>query len=74
MVDTGYTTDVEIHDGPFNVIKNCDYAALVERIDNGDGQCWTAKVRQSLAVGIWKTTYKTSSIYRNLTSIKWGQS
>lgn len=42
----GYTTEVEIHDGPYNVIKNWDYAGLVERIDNGEGKCWTAKVRQ----------------------------
>ncbi|KHN26768.1 Pyruvate decarboxylase isozyme 2 [Glycine soja] len=40
----GYTTEVEIHDGPYNVIKNWDYAGLVERIDNGEGKCWTAKV------------------------------
>lgn len=42
----GYTTEVEIHDGLYNVIKNWDYAGLVERIDNGEGKCWTAKVRQ----------------------------
>ncbi|KAG6535588.1 hypothetical protein ZIOFF_000610 [Zingiber officinale] len=41
----GYTIEVEIHDGPYNVIKNWDYAALVDAIHNGDGKCWTTKVR-----------------------------
>ncbi|XP_027338096.1 pyruvate decarboxylase 2-like [Abrus precatorius] len=40
----GYTTEVEIHDGPYNVIKNWNYAGMVETIDNGEGKCWTAKV------------------------------
>lgn len=41
----GYTIEVEIHDGPYNVIKNWNYTALVDAIDNGQGACWTAKVR-----------------------------
>ncbi|KAK4798557.1 hypothetical protein SAY86_030883 [Trapa natans] len=40
----GYTIEVEIHDGPYNVIKNWDYTGLVDAIDNGSGKCWTAKV------------------------------
>ncbi|XP_027933539.1 pyruvate decarboxylase 1-like [Vigna unguiculata] len=40
----GYCTETEIHDGPYNVIKNWDYAGLVEKIDNGEGKCWTTKV------------------------------
>lgn len=40
----GYTIEVEIHDGPYNVIKNWNYTALVEAIHNGEGKCWTAKV------------------------------
>ncbi|KAJ3693815.1 hypothetical protein LUZ60_009295 [Juncus effusus] len=40
----GYTIEVEIHDGPYNVIKNWNYTAFVESIDNGEGKCWTAKV------------------------------
>ncbi|VAH89878.1 unnamed protein product [Triticum turgidum subsp. durum] len=39
----GYTIEVEIHDGPYNVIKNWNYTALVEAIHNGEGKCWTAK-------------------------------
>ncbi|KAK5810327.1 hypothetical protein PVK06_025639 [Gossypium arboreum] len=41
----GYTIEVEIHDGPYNVIKNWDYTGLVEAIHNGEGNCWTKKVR-----------------------------
>ncbi|KAL5809066.1 hypothetical protein ACOSQ3_029757 [Xanthoceras sorbifolium] len=41
----GYTIEVEIHDGPYNVIKNWNYTGLIEAIHNGEGKCWTAKVR-----------------------------
>ncbi|KDP21067.1 hypothetical protein JCGZ_21538 [Jatropha curcas] len=41
----GYTIEVEIHDGPYNVIKNWDYTGLVNAIHNDEGKCWTAKVR-----------------------------
>lgn len=41
----GYTIEVEIHDGPYNVIKNWDYTSLVNAIHNGEGKCWTAKVK-----------------------------
>ncbi|KAK7287434.1 hypothetical protein RIF29_00711 [Crotalaria pallida] len=40
----GYTIEVEIHDGPYNVIKNWNYSALVDAIHNGEGKCWTTKV------------------------------
>jgi pyruvate decarboxylase len=40
----GYTIEVEIHDGPYNVIKNWNYTGLVNAIHNGEGKCWTAKV------------------------------
>ncbi|KAF5938572.1 hypothetical protein HYC85_022831 [Camellia sinensis] len=40
----GYTIEVEIHDGPYNVIKNWNYTGLVDAIHNGEGKCWTAKV------------------------------
>ncbi|KAL6896682.1 hypothetical protein ACP4OV_007254 [Aristida adscensionis] len=40
----GYTIEVEIHDGPYNVIKNWDYTGLVDAIHNGEGRCWTARV------------------------------
>ncbi|XP_039158933.1 pyruvate decarboxylase 1 [Eucalyptus grandis] len=40
----GYTIEVEIHDGPYNVIKNWNYTGLVEAIHNSEGKCWTAKV------------------------------
>ncbi|XP_051130496.1 pyruvate decarboxylase 1-like [Andrographis paniculata] len=41
----GYTIEVEIHDGPYNVIKNWNYTALVDAIDNREGNSWTTKVR-----------------------------
>ncbi|KAK8615379.1 hypothetical protein V6N13_069151 [Hibiscus sabdariffa] len=41
----GYTIEVEIHDGPYNVIKNWNYTGLVEAIHNGEGNCWTKKVK-----------------------------
>ncbi|KAL3622756.1 Pyruvate decarboxylase 3 [Castilleja foliolosa] len=41
----GYTIEVEIHDGPYNVIKNWNYTALVDAICNDEGNCWTTKVR-----------------------------
>ncbi|VFQ91670.1 unnamed protein product [Cuscuta campestris] len=40
----GYTIEVEIHDGPYNVIKNWNYTALIDAIHNGEGKCWTTKV------------------------------
>lgn len=40
----GYTIEVEIHDGPYNVIKNWDYTAFIKAIHNNQGNCWTAKV------------------------------
>ncbi|KAJ8424877.1 hypothetical protein Cgig2_014414 [Carnegiea gigantea] len=41
----GYTIEVEIHDGPYNVIKNWNYTALIDAIHNDEGKCWTTKVR-----------------------------
>ncbi|KAK3406836.1 hypothetical protein EUGRSUZ_K02968 [Eucalyptus grandis] len=40
----GYTTEAEIHDGPYNLIKNWNYTGLVDAIHNGEGKCWTTKV------------------------------
>ncbi|PQQ12690.1 pyruvate decarboxylase 2-like [Prunus yedoensis var. nudiflora] len=40
----GYTIEVKIHDGPYNVIKNWNYTGLVDAIHNGEGKCWTTKV------------------------------
>ncbi|CAB4284783.1 unnamed protein product [Prunus armeniaca] len=41
----GYTIEVEIHDGPYNVIKNWNYTGLIDTIHNGEVKCWTTKVR-----------------------------
>ncbi|KAG7960896.1 hypothetical protein I3843_10G150300 [Carya illinoinensis] len=40
----GYTTEAQIHDGPYNVIKNWNYTGLIHAIHNGHGKCWTTKV------------------------------
>jgi pyruvate decarboxylase len=34
----GYTIEVEIHDGPYNNIKNWDYAGLIQAFNAGDGK------------------------------------
>jgi TPP-dependent 2-oxoacid decarboxylase len=36
----GYTIEVEIHDGPYNTIKNWDYAGLIDVFNAGDGKGW----------------------------------
>ncbi|KAG0604482.1 hypothetical protein M758_10G175500 [Ceratodon purpureus] len=41
----GYTIEVEIHDGPYNIIKNWNYTGVVEAFHNGEGNLWTSKVR-----------------------------
>jgi pyruvate decarboxylase len=33
----GYVIEIAIHDGPYNYIKNWDYAALIEAFNAGDG-------------------------------------
>jgi len=40
----GYTIEVEIHDGPYNNIKNWDYAGIVDVFNAGEGNGWSAKV------------------------------
>lgn len=40
----GYTIEVEIHDGPYNIIKNWDYCGLINAIHNGEGKVWTKRV------------------------------
>ncbi|WOK95834.1 pyruvate decarboxylase 1 [Canna indica] len=54
----GYTIEVEIHDGPYNVIKNWNYAGFVDAIHNGEGNCWTTKVmyEEELKVAIETAT------------------
>ncbi|MCA9103743.1 MAG: pyruvate decarboxylase [Planctomycetales bacterium] len=40
----GYTIEVEIHDGPYNTIKNWKYAQLMEVFSAEDGQGWGCSV------------------------------
>jgi TPP-dependent 2-oxoacid decarboxylase len=38
MNNGGYTIEVELHDGPYNKIKNWDYAGLINVFNAGDGK------------------------------------
>lgn len=60
----GYTIEVEIHDGPYNIIKNWNYTALVEAFANGEGNVWTCKVRteEELEEAIAATHTKADSL------------
>jgi pyruvate decarboxylase len=40
----GYTIEVEIHDGPYNNIKNWDYAGLIAILNAGEGNGWGCRV------------------------------
>ena len=57
----GYTIEVEIHDGPYNNIKNWDYAALIEVFNAGDGHGKGYRVATAgeLAEAIKKATANT---------------
>lgn len=69
----GYTIEVEIHDGPYNVIKNWNYSGLVEAIDNGEGKCWTAKVSSIYPFNITTLVHESSILLINLHKILiWG--
>jgi pyruvate decarboxylase len=50
----GYTIEVEIHDGPYNNIKNWDYAGLIQAFnaDDGHGQGFVASTAGELATAI----------------------
>ncbi|MCO5547557.1 hypothetical protein L7F22_001007 [Adiantum nelumboides] len=43
--NAGYTIEVEIHDGPYNIIKNWDYTAVVDAFHYKQGNYWTTKVK-----------------------------
>ncbi|QLL33690.1 hypothetical protein HG536_0F00140 [Torulaspora globosa] len=53
----GYTIEVEIHDGPYNDIKNWNYAALIEAFnaDDGHGKGYQVKTGAELAEAIEKS-------------------
>lgn len=40
----GYTIEVEIHDGPYNNIKNWDYAGIMDVFNAGEGSGWSSRV------------------------------
>jgi pyruvate decarboxylase len=43
----GYTIEVEIHDGPYNIINNWDYCGLCRAFDNGKGHVLTQRVTKA---------------------------
>lgn len=45
MNNGGYTIEVELHDGPYNQIKNWDYAGLINVFNAGDGKGLGIKVK-----------------------------
>lgn len=64
LINNGVSTiEVEIHDGPYNVIKNWNYTGLVDAIHYGEGKCWTAKVfcEEELIEAIETATGRTAS-------------
>lgn len=44
----GYTIEVEIHDGPYNNIKNWQYAKLVEVFNAENGNGWSTRVETEI--------------------------
>lgn len=40
----GYTIEVEIHDGPYNRIKNWSYSELIDVFNAGEGNGWGTRV------------------------------
>jgi indolepyruvate decarboxylase len=45
MNNGGYTIEVEIHDGPYNEIKNWKYAGLIDVFNGGEGNGWGCQVQ-----------------------------
>jgi indolepyruvate decarboxylase len=54
MNNRGYTIEIEIHDGPYNNVKNWDYAGLVQvfNADDGHGRGLRASTGGELAQAI----------------------
>ena len=42
--NVGYTIEVEIHDGPYNLIKTWNHICLLDTIPNGPGKWWIVNV------------------------------
>ncbi|MFH1874067.1 MAG: thiamine pyrophosphate-binding protein [Pseudomonadota bacterium] len=51
MNNGGYTIEVEIHDGPYNDIKNWRYADLVNVFGAGEGNGWGCRVTNIAELG-----------------------
>ena len=55
---------MQIHDGPYNVIKNWDYCGLVEALRNGEGEAFMARVggRAGGRAGAVPLQYRCSTV------------
>ncbi|KAK9830951.1 hypothetical protein WJX81_001721 [Elliptochloris bilobata] len=60
----GYTIEVEIHDGPYNVIKNWDYVGLVKALHNGEGKLFAiqAKTEEELVAALQEAEQHPDSV------------
>ncbi|MEM7007762.1 MAG: thiamine pyrophosphate-binding protein [Thermodesulfobacteriota bacterium] len=58
----GYTIEVEIHDGPYNNIKNWDYAGLIDVFNAGEGNGWSTRVTTE---GELQKAIKTALAHKN---------
>ena len=63
----GYTIEVEIHDGPYNNIKNWDYAGLVQVFNAGQGNGWSSRVK---TVGKLAEAIKQAEAHQGLALIE----
>ena len=66
MNNGGYTIEVEIHDGPYNVIKNWNYTGFVDAIHNGLGKCWTVKVKTKRMLKLMSCVPKLDFSHRGI--------
>ncbi len=65
----GYTIEVEVHDGPYNSIKNWSYTGVIEAFTNGEGNIFTTKVTcKHLDIPPNFDSQKTVKLYTQLAS------
>eukprot|EP00187_Rhodella_violacea_P014686 CAMPEP_0184716956 /NCGR_PEP_ID=MMETSP0314-20130426/6534_1 /TAXON_ID=38298 /ORGANISM="Rhodella maculata, Strain CCMP 736" /LENGTH=592 /DNA_ID=CAMNT_0027180449 /DNA_START=56 /DNA_END=1834 /DNA_ORIENTATION=+ len=61
----GYTIEVEIHDGPYNITKNWDYVKLVETFSAGEGHAKAVRVdtEHELSTALKEAVQHTDGLY-----------
>jgi TPP-dependent 2-oxoacid decarboxylase len=63
----GYSIEVQIHDGPYNNIKNWRYADLVQVFNAEDGKGWSAKVKTEAEL---KSAIQKANAHKGLSFIE----